>query len=260
MVPAMLLMLNGSPQCARYVSFVNYRPGTELICPFALPQAMDSASSYFLAAPRSMQKLVCFLGGKPLCLTMSDDNGSNWSEPQVVTNSLDMCVTSLVTEPNGRMTAFFDSPSTDAIFSSFSDDGGATWSFPVVAFKHNSIGLERAVVARSGKGTMVAVIHEKNGGRVLVTEKGPEDTGWSYPVVLEDFNYRVISLSVRKSHIYMLFYDDDNIYVWRGGLASFSDYRNRRVGALLMPRTNYDNGPQTPVFVRTGRDFGYLFD
>lgn len=240
------------PLC--YFNFKNNRVYNEP-CQIQWPSGVIT-EDIFPFRPRAKGTIYLFLNGRPLRMMASADNGKTWSDPVTVTNSVNATVTSAVMYGDGSMTAYFHNDS-GVVFSTQSSDG-MKWSFPVVAFKHNSVQLDNAMVGRASRNRMYALMHEKGTSRILYSQSR-DGVSWSYPRYLENQpEGQLVALSVRNESYYLVFCDEENIHMTRTPLRHFGEEDSKYAMMFSVPRGDLNR--TMPVFVRMGRDHGYLYD
>lgn len=238
-----------------FFSFKSNNVSMEL-CPIEWPSNPDVfEEDVFLFKPRAKSPVYIFTNGMPVQVIISDNDGKSWSEPITVVNSVDAKVTSAVMHSDGSLTVYFHDDKGVILSASSSD--GLKWNFPRVAFRHNTIRLEHAMVSRASRNRMYALMHEKDTRKILYS-MSPDGVSWSYPEYLEvQPDKHLTALSVRDNGYYIICYDDLNVQIMRSSLRNFGK-KDKYAEVFTFPRGSI--GRYTPFYMRIGRDSAYIYD
>jgi len=140
--------------------------------------------------------LIMFSGLYPIRMAVSEDDGFNWTSLDSVGNwggivTMASCIP--LKDPGQYMSMFHDDgrfftqngerKEEMTLYSTFSNDGGLTWSFPTEIFKSDSVHICEPGVIRSPNGKQLAVLMREN-RRVrnsFVVFSNDEGKTWTQP-------------------------------------------------------------------------------
>ncbi len=147
----------------------------------------------------SKKRLIMWSGLYPARLAVSEDDGVNWSPLKQVGDWGGIvvmgCLVQLTTGPGHYMAMFHDdgrfftqdgkrqSPVEFKLFTTFSKDGGLTWSFPKTIWQGTDVHLCEPGAVRSPDGNQIAVLLRENrrvkNSHVIFTND--EGLSWTKP-------------------------------------------------------------------------------
>ena len=150
---------------------------------------------------KGVKRLIMFSGLYPARLAVSEDDGKTWSELKPLGDWGGIVVMGDVIAlktPGHYMAMFHDdgrfftkggkrySPRRMIVYTTFSTDGGLTWSFPAKIFERSDVGLCEPGMVRSPDGKQIAVLFRENyrvrNSHLIVSND--EGKTWSDPVEL----------------------------------------------------------------------------
>jgi len=143
------------------------------------------------------KRLILFSGLYPIRMSVSEDNGKNWSELRPVGNFGGVvAMSSVVRLQNGDYAAFFhddgrflnaearpQNPPKFIVYKTLSNDGGLTWSAPTAVLTHPEAQLCEPGVIRAPDGKQLAMLLRENSRRFnsFVSFSNDEGITWSAP-------------------------------------------------------------------------------
>ncbi|MCP4723641.1 MAG: exo-alpha-sialidase [bacterium] len=144
------------------------------------------------------KRLIVFSGLYPIRMGYSEDDGITWSELEPIGDFGGIvAMSSVLRLKNGNYAAFFhddgrfingsgERTGRFVVYKTISEDGGLTWSNPVVIAEHNEAHLCEAGVIRSPNGKQIAVLLRENSRKFnsFLMFSNDEGETWTQPVQL----------------------------------------------------------------------------
>ena len=150
---------------------------------------------YKMTDKKGQERLVLFSGLHPIRMAVSENEGKSWTPLKSIGNFGGIVAMSdVIRLKNGNYMAFFhddgrfiskDGKRTNAFFvySTFSTDGGLTWSYPMIVTHMNGAGLCEPGVIRSPDGNRIAMLLRENFRRYnsMIIFSDDEGKSWTSP-------------------------------------------------------------------------------
>ena len=143
------------------------------------------------------KRLIMFSGLYPIRMAVSEDDGANWSELKSIGDFGGIVAMGCVEElRGGRYMALFhddgrfiqgsNQRGPFLVYKTLSDDGGLTWSAPMVIARHATAHLCEPGLIRSPDGRQLAVMLRENSRKLnsFVIFSNDEGDTWTQPVQL----------------------------------------------------------------------------
>jgi hypothetical protein len=161
--------------------------------------SLETPTIHRVIGPDGTKRLVLFSGLFPARLSVSGDDGLSWTPLAPAGDWGGIVVMSALVElqtGRGRYMAMFhddgrfftkdaraEKPPVFTLFSTFSDDGGLTWSFPQAVYRSSEVHLCEPGIIRSPDGRMLAALLRENSRtrNSFVMFSRDEGKTWSEP-------------------------------------------------------------------------------
>lgn len=162
--------------------------------------SLETPTIHRVIGPDGTKRLILFSGLYPARLSVSGDDGLSWTPLAPAGDWGGIVVMSALVElrPPGRgryMAMFHDDgrfftketraekPPVFTLYSTFSDDGGLTWSFPQAVYRSSEVHLCEPGIIRSPDGRMLAALLRENSRtrNSFVIFSRDEGKTWSEP-------------------------------------------------------------------------------
>ena len=161
--------------------------------------SLETPTIHRVIDEKGRKRLIVWSGLYPARLAVSEDDGRTWSGLKAAGDWGGIVVMSSVEklrDRKGRYLAMFHDdgrfftakpdparPITFALYKTFSDDGGLTWSFPEAVFAGQNVHLCEPGIVRSPDGKELAVLLRENSRRrnSFVIFSRDEGKSWSEP-------------------------------------------------------------------------------
>ena len=198
------------------------------------------------------KRLILFSGLYPIRMSVSEDDGHNWSELKPIGDFGGVVVmSSVIRLQNGDYAAFFHddgrflngkgksaSPPQFIIYRTLSKDGGLNWSAPAAILTHREAHLCEPGVIRSPDGKQLAVLLRENSRRFnsFVSFSNDEGLAWSEPRELPGAltGDRHVGRYAPDGRLFITFRDMAQVSPtagdWAGWVGSYEDILNGREG------------------------------
>lgn len=167
--------------------------------PASWATSQETPTLHRVVDAKGVKRVIMWSGLYPARLAVSEDDGQTWSELKAVGDWGGIvvmgCVVELKTGPGRYMAMFHDDgrffasePTKDArqkrtLYTTFSEDGGLTWSFPQAIYSSTEVYLCEPGALRSPDGKQIAVLLRENtrtrNSHVIFTDD--EGKTWSPP-------------------------------------------------------------------------------
>jgi len=161
--------------------------------------SLETPTIHRVIGPDGTKRLILFSGLYPARLSVSGDDGLSWTALAPVGDWGGIVVMSALVElrdGHGRYMAMFhddgrfftknphqENPPVFTLYTTFSDDGGLTWSFPREIYRSSKIHLCEPGIIRSPEGwTLAALLRENSRTRNSFVMFSPDEgQTWSEP-------------------------------------------------------------------------------
>jgi hypothetical protein len=161
--------------------------------------SLETPTIHRVIGPDGAKRLILFSGLYPARLSVSGDDGLSWTPLAPAGDWGGIVVMSALVElrpGRGRYMAMFhddgrfftkdtraEKPPVFTLYSTFSDDGGLTWSFPQAIYRSSEVHLCEPGIIRSPDGRMLAALLRENSRtrNSFVIFSRDEGKTWSEP-------------------------------------------------------------------------------